>query len=132
MNQYESLKNAINEGKASADAKVERKLYERALGYEVEEEQKVLNVSKEGGSRIGRITITKKHVPPDPTSCIFWLKNRHPDIWRDVQRMEHGGKVEVSHDPQIERLIEDPEAQRLLAELHARATSGHVEGAGDA
>ena len=23
------------------------------------------------------------------TACIFWLKNRAPDKWRDVQRLEH-------------------------------------------
>ena len=24
-----------------------------------------------------------EHFPPDPTSMIFWLKNRQPDKWRD-------------------------------------------------
>jgi hypothetical protein len=28
------------------------------------------------------------HVPPDTTACIFWLKNRDPQHWRDVQQME--------------------------------------------
>ena len=30
-----------------------------------------------------------EHVPPDVTACIFWLKNRDPAHWRDVQQMEH-------------------------------------------
>ena len=30
-----------------------------------------------------------EHVPPDVTACIFWLKNRDPQHWRDVQQMEH-------------------------------------------
>ena len=29
-----------------------------------------------------------EHYPPDPTSCIFWLKNRRPDRWRDMQNIE--------------------------------------------
>ena len=26
-----------------------------------------------------------EHVPPDVTACIFWLKNRDPQRWRDSQ-----------------------------------------------
>jgi hypothetical protein len=26
-----------------------------------------------------------EHVPPDVTACIFWLKNRDPQHWRDSQ-----------------------------------------------
>jgi len=29
-----------------------------------------------------------KQYPPDPTSAIFWLKNRQPKIWRDKQEEE--------------------------------------------
>jgi hypothetical protein len=28
---------------------------------------------------------TRKHVPPNVTACIFWLKNRMPEDWRDVR-----------------------------------------------
>ena len=30
---------------------------------------------------------TTKHYPPDPTSMIFYLKNRRPDRWRDKQEL---------------------------------------------
>jgi hypothetical protein len=30
-----------------------------------------------------------KHVPPDVTAGIFWLKNRDPQHWHDVQNVEH-------------------------------------------
>jgi len=29
-----------------------------------------------------------EHVSPDVTACIFWLKNRKPSEWRDVQNIE--------------------------------------------
>jgi hypothetical protein len=29
-------------------------------------------------------------VPPDTTGCIFWLKNRRQQQWRNVQKHEHG------------------------------------------
>jgi hypothetical protein len=30
-----------------------------------------------------------EHIPPDVTACIFWLKNRDPQHWRDSQQLEH-------------------------------------------
>jgi len=30
-----------------------------------------------------------EHVPPDVHAAEFWLKNRRPDRWRDVQQLEH-------------------------------------------
>ena len=29
-----------------------------------------------------------EHIPPDVTACIFWLKNRDPQHWRDSQQLE--------------------------------------------
>jgi len=83
MNRYQTLKEKINEGKASANSRVERNLYEMTKGYEVEEEQRILDVNSEGKSKIGKIVVTKKHVPPNVTAIIFWLKNRDPAVWRD-------------------------------------------------
>ena len=60
-----------------ADAEVEVSLYQRALGYSHPE----VHVS----NYQGQITLTPitKHYPPDPTSMIFWLKNRQPERWRE-------------------------------------------------
>jgi hypothetical protein len=30
-----------------------------------------------------------EHIPPDVTACLFWLKNRDPQHWRDSQQLEH-------------------------------------------
>ena len=75
---FESLK----DWKADADNQVEKALFERAKGYN-HEEDKVFQY--EGGIVTHRVT---KHYPPDTTACIFWLKNRRPDLWRD--KVEHG------------------------------------------
>jgi hypothetical protein len=69
--QHAEFSAALKQGKAQADAQVANALYRRATGYEHGE----------------------KHYPPDPTSCIFWLKNRRPDLWRDVQAREHAIEV---------------------------------------
>ena len=88
MKLYPDLKDSINTGKEIADSNVERKLYQRAMGIEIEEEQKVIDVNSKGKSKIGRITVTKKQIAPDTTAQIFWLKNRNPTAWRDVRRNE--------------------------------------------
>jgi hypothetical protein len=45
----------------------------------------------------------REHVPPDVTACIFWLKNRKPSEWRDVQNVEHVlGRYIISDRPMTE------------------------------
>ena len=44
-----------------------------------------------------------EHMPPDPTSMIFWLKNRDPARWRDAWQVEHSlGKFVISDKPLTE------------------------------
>lgn len=76
---------ALKSGKAQSDDRVERSLYQRAVGYSYETEK----VFQYQGEVVRAQTI--EHVPPDTTACIFWLKNRRQDAWRDVHRHEHGG-----------------------------------------
>lgn len=74
---------ALKEGRQIADARVVESLYKRATGYTHDEDDiRTVSLPNGGGSQIV-ITPTKKHYPPDPTSMIFWLKNRQPKKWRD-------------------------------------------------
>jgi len=68
---------AVRAGKERADDRVERALYNRAVGYTFETE-KVFQFQGE----IVRAP-TREHVPPDPGAAMNWLKNRKPDTWRD-------------------------------------------------
>ena len=79
---------AIKAGKTEADDLVERALYHRAVGYSHEVEKPM--VVDKGV----RIVIYTERMPPDTTACIFWLKNRKPEEWRDkvVQEMTWASK----------------------------------------
>lgn len=68
---------SLKEGKVLADGKVVASLYHRALGYSHPED----DIRAIAGEVV--ITPTIKHYPPDTTACIFWLKNRQPDKWRE-------------------------------------------------
>lgn len=68
---------SLKEGKLLSDSRVANALFSRAIGYS-HPEDKILN---DNGSPM--VVPTIKHYPPDPTACIFWLKNRRPDSWRE-------------------------------------------------
>jgi hypothetical protein len=64
-------------GKDASDDRVEQSLYRKALGYSFDSE-KIFHYQ-------GQVVRTAcvEHVPPDTTACIFWLKNRRHEQWRD-------------------------------------------------
>ena len=93
--EYPKFLESIKRGKTLADANVSDRLYQRALGFEHNDEEiKVL--SSKDGSYIERVK-TRKIYPPDPTSMIFWLKNRQSAKWRDKQEVEQNntGQIEI-------------------------------------
>jgi hypothetical protein len=81
----ESLKG----GKLQADAAIVQSLYSRAMGMTVEEEQAV-KVKAGDGIETVEVVKVKKTLPPDVTACIFWLKNRQPNLWHERISIERG------------------------------------------
>ena len=66
---------SLKKGKEEADFEVVKSLYKKACGDD--------------------------KTPPDTTACIFWLKNRQPDKWRDKQEV-----VTTPDDELRERYLE--------------------------
>lgn len=95
--EHNSFSESITKAKLNYDTRVERALFERATGYSHPEvDIRTVSVGN-GQSEIVQTPITK-HYPPDPVSMIFWLKNRQPERWKDVNRSEVAmiAKLEVS------------------------------------
>ena len=102
-NKYNEINEALKDGKEVPDRKVENALFKRACGYEYEE------VTEELDEETGRMVVTKrvtKQVPPDPTSMIFYLKNRKPDEWRDKRQTELSG---ADGEPLVIRWMNNPD-----------------------
>lgn len=99
---------ALKNAKEVADNEVEKSLFQRAKGYSHPD----THFATVDGKVVA--TPTVKHYPPDTTACIFWLKNRRADRWRDVWKHEHsgpnGGPIQV----------EQMSAEELEAELVKR------------
>lgn len=66
---------AVRDGRAIADGRVARSLYERAVGYRQSVERIVV---LRGEAK--KIDVAVQH-PPDTQACIFWLRNRCRPIW---------------------------------------------------
>lgn len=82
---YPQFKELIKKGGDVADDKVISMLYRRAIGYEAEETCTEVKVSPDGSAQTTYVKKTKKHIPPDTTAAIFWLKNRRREEWSDKQ-----------------------------------------------
>jgi hypothetical protein len=78
------------------------------MGYSVDTEE-IFIVERQLVSRTVR-----KHYPPDVTACIFWLKNRQPERWRDVQRHEVNNVTLKSSDELRAAFLK--EVQQLMDE----------------
>lgn len=88
--EYPEFFESLKDGKLLADKSVEASLYQRACGYSHPE----IHIT----NYLGKIIQTPiiKHYPPDPTSMIFWLKNRQKENWRDKHELEHTGEVTIT------------------------------------
>jgi hypothetical protein len=72
-----------------ADGKVARAQYHAAIGYRHED----VHIS----SYEGEITVTPvmKYYPPNVQAGQWWLKNRHPDKWKDKFDIANSGTVVI-------------------------------------
>lgn len=85
---FESLK----KGKIDADGQVVKALYNRAIGMTVKTQQAIkVKLSKD--EETVEVVELKQELPPDTVACIYWLKNRQPDKWRDKVEQEHKGSI---------------------------------------
>lgn len=78
---FEPIATAIKRGKVVVDIEVENALLKRAMGYTYEE------VKTEETDSYTKVTRIKKHMAPDVTAQIYWLKNRKPEQWREKQNV---------------------------------------------
>lgn len=81
--EHKEIRDALKKGKEVVDILVENALFKRAVGYDYEETLTEIRTDADGNVLEKHIRKSKKHVPPDTTAQIYWLKNRKPDRWRD-------------------------------------------------
>jgi hypothetical protein len=75
---------SIREARKISDAKVERALYERAIGYQHQETKYMASAGK------FKKFETIKIYPPDVDACRFWLTNRKSENWKEKHDIDFG------------------------------------------
>lgn len=83
-NEHPDFCQAIKVAKEIADDRVERSLFQRAVGYE-QDEVKIFMPANSTGPVYAPY---RSKIAPDTTAAIFWLKNRRSAEWRDKQEVE--------------------------------------------
>jgi hypothetical protein len=110
-NEHIEFANALKKGKEDIDIKVENALLKRALGYSFEEVTKERSIDIEGNESIQITKIVTKHIVPDTTAQIFWLKNRRPEQWRDrpdfIDEGNYNNNKEALRDKLVKELKSD-------------------------
>lgn len=73
---------AFNSGVDHSVKRVEKALFERAIGYKHKETKVMMRpIGGNQGSEVTKIKIWK-HYPPEVQACIFYLTNKRRDIWK--------------------------------------------------
>ena len=90
QHQHPEFSEALKVGKDVADDRVEKALYRKAIGYTHD----AVKIMQFQGEEL--LVPYEEHHAPDTTACIFWLKNRRRDLWRDKIDHEHSGAISLA------------------------------------
>lgn len=99
---YPALSAALKKGKTPVDFEVENALLKRAMGFEYEETETI--IEEVDGKQRKRIKKIKKVALPETSAIIFWLKNRMPEQWRKFNPV-----VEAKIKAETQALLKDTE-----------------------
>lgn len=116
---------AVRVGKEAADDRVERSLYQRAVGYTFD----TVTIFAPTTVRNAAVIEHREHCPPDVGAQKLWLTNRRRDAWKERHDHELTGKdgKPIETKDLTERPSDIEIARRLAFLLSAAA--GKPEGA---
>jgi hypothetical protein len=98
--EHEGFCHALAIGKEVADDRVERSLYQVAVGYE----QPDVKIFMPAGSDKPVYAEYVKKNGPDAKACQYWLNNRRSSKWSNKQEIDHTSSDE-SMKPQIIEIV---------------------------
>lgn len=103
VDRFPVIRESLKKGKAPVDFEVENALYKRAVGFEYEEVETL--IEEVNGETKKKVKRTKRTAPPDTSAIIFWLKNRKPEQWRKMNPV-----VENKLKAETEKLLKEAQS----------------------
>jgi transposase-like protein len=97
IKEYPEIRKAAMVGNESAVGRVERSLYQRAIGGTIFEE-KAVKLRDSDGSEHVKIVELETPVLPEVSAIKFFLTNRSKGIWVDKVETEVGGNITITFD----------------------------------
>ena len=101
---FPEIAEALRVGKDAADRVVENALYKSACGYTETIRKpmriKTIEYDPETGKKVREVEKVvaveeQIHFPAQVTAQIFWLKNRKPEQWRNMDTREQEARIKV-------------------------------------
>lgn len=132
---HEEFREAIKRGKIPADAEVASRMFERAKGYEWDEQQpvklKVITYGENGKKtseteRVEIVTV-RRVVPPDTMAGMYWLNNRQKDRWRQRHELAGPNGKPLFADLNLDEVREGVQGKLDRIVATARATAMAVD-----
>jgi hypothetical protein len=109
---------AIKQGREGANEAVVSALFARATGME----QKMTKVFCHRGQPVtADYTV---HLPPDVRACIFWLRNRRPEEWRESRPAVAEKKDEPNWVSELEAASERVRLEAVAEHAARKAAEG--------
>lgn len=103
VDRFPVIRESLKKGKAPVDFEVENALYKRAVGFEYEEVETL--IEEVNGETKKKVKRTKRTALPDTSAIIFWLKNRKPEQWRKMNPV-----VENKLKAETEKLLKEAQS----------------------
>jgi hypothetical protein len=135
---HPKFREALLEGKTKADARVARRLYDRAMGWE-HEAVKIFRVEEPERGPDGEILLDRdgrpimvskglylpytERFPPDVGAQRLWLTNRQPRRWRNRQDVSVEGSFTLADVVARSFQLEKEREGEMSPSQHSRVTS---------
>jgi len=119
---HEEFSESLKDGKSVADGEVAKSLYHRAKGYS----HKAVHISNYQGE-ITQTDIIKEY-PPDTTACIFWLKNRQSEMWRDKREYavsDDNRGIEDFNIDELQQMLKDSLSEEAIEARKKEQANGN-------
>lgn len=106
---------ALKVGKDINDDRVVGVLYQKAVGYEYDEEQ-VVKLKDADGNETCEVVAVRKVSHPDTGAMCFWLKNRRRSEWRDnYDENKNHNEIKIVVENASPARIEEPDPKLIEA-----------------